>query len=368
MDPTKDQLYLPAGEFHFCYTTGFFNDAFKDAPLFTKIMFKTWFFFVYITLYTPGVQFLYRYLVLCREREPSYRLYATLFSFAAVFQLAFCIVSFGTTDYVPRTHNEPYQEYILTENPSNVDLLVSKNSLFTQTLSFVAGFVGIITYGIVIVCGIKIWLHLRRHFQIMANVNRNSRNLQTQINSVLILQAALPIVGIFTPVCIDAFGGLFKADAKDIIFIVQTVAIWMPVFNPLLTILLVESYRKGIFRCCKSEMSSTKVSNVTATNTNALGRATAKNRATAQNGVAQIKLPSRKILGFRDFNDSYLARTKPVPIIFSRVFSRSQLTPRSTKTEWRKGAEDHRFRKIFRDSVQSRRDLSNTTLLALELV
>ncbi|KAI1700418.1 serpentine type 7TM GPCR chemoreceptor str domain-containing protein [Ditylenchus destructor] len=201
-------LYLPAGEYHFCYTTGFFNDAFKDAPLFTKIMFKAWFFSVYITLYTPGVQFLYRYLVLCREREPSYRLYATLFSFAVVFQLAFCIVSFGTTDYVPRTHNEPYREYILADNPSNVDLLVSK--------------------------------------------------------------ATLPIVGILIPVCIDSFGGSFNAHAKDIIFIVQTVPIWMPVFNPLLTIFLIESYRTAIFRCCKSEMSSTKVSNVTAMNLNAL--------------------------------------------------------------------------------------------------
>ncbi|KAI1700420.1 serpentine type 7TM GPCR chemoreceptor str domain-containing protein [Ditylenchus destructor] len=203
-----------------------------------------------------------------REREASYRLYATLFSFAVVFQLAFCIVSFGTTDYIPRTLNEPYREYILTEKPSNVDLLVANTNFFSQMLSLAAGIVGIITYTIVIVCGIKIWLHLRRHFRMMANVNRNTRNLQKQINYVLVLQAALPIFGNLIPVCIDAFLEFFKADGKDVVFIVQTVSIWMPVFNPLLTILLVESYRTAIFRCCKSEKSSTKVSNVTATNTN----------------------------------------------------------------------------------------------------
>ncbi|KAI1701003.1 PIF1-like helicase domain-containing protein [Ditylenchus destructor] len=59
-------LYVVAGDYALIYTTGFFNAVFQDAPIFTMLTFRTWFFFYLLSICSPAVQFLYRYLVLCR--------------------------------------------------------------------------------------------------------------------------------------------------------------------------------------------------------------------------------------------------------------------------------------------------------------
>ncbi|KAI1703676.1 hypothetical protein DdX_14726 [Ditylenchus destructor] len=59
-------VYVVVGDYSLCYSTGFFNHVFRDAPVFTMLTFRTWFFFHFLTVCSPTVQFLYRYLIICR--------------------------------------------------------------------------------------------------------------------------------------------------------------------------------------------------------------------------------------------------------------------------------------------------------------
>ncbi|KAI1704006.1 serpentine type 7TM GPCR chemoreceptor str domain-containing protein [Ditylenchus destructor] len=125
--------YVVAGEYDLCYTAGFFNDIFQDAPVFTILTFRTWFFFHFFALCSPAVQFSYRYLVLCREYTPSYRLYAALLSPVV---LIYTMASFlaGVLVYVSRSSNTQYQKLITTTNPSSVDLVLIQVSCFDATI------------------------------------------------------------------------------------------------------------------------------------------------------------------------------------------------------------------------------------------
>ncbi|KAI1699306.1 serpentine type 7TM GPCR chemoreceptor srd domain-containing protein [Ditylenchus destructor] len=120
-------FYMPAytrlGNDTIFYTLGFFNDLFENAPLFTQIIHRIWFFFLFLFLFSPSVQFLYRYLILCRDWKPSYRLYMGLCSPVYLFLLSFSILHNSGTVFVSRTFNAVYRDYIFSDNPANVDLL-----------------------------------------------------------------------------------------------------------------------------------------------------------------------------------------------------------------------------------------------------
>ncbi|KAI1700998.1 serpentine type 7TM GPCR chemoreceptor str domain-containing protein [Ditylenchus destructor] len=197
-------LYVPAGANAVSYSTGIFSDMFENAPTFTLVVFKVWLFIIVLNLCSPGAQFLYRYMVLCRDFEPSYALYAGIYSVIMLLILAFSMTSSIVTDYVPRCSNLPYREYILTDNPPTADLVVMK--------------------------------------------------------------ALMPIIGAFIPVCIELFGAIIKVNlsSRFMSFLFLAISCWLQFANPLFTILLVESYRKTVFGSffCASK-SSTQVVDMT---------------------------------------------------------------------------------------------------------
>ncbi|KAI1697644.1 hypothetical protein Ddc_19592 [Ditylenchus destructor] len=209
MQRAEQSVYVVAGDYAVCYTTGFFNDLFQDAPIFTMLTFKTWFFFYFLAVCSPAVQFLYRYLVLCRDWTPSYRLYIALLSTVMLIILTYSLMTSlaGVEVYVSRSSNTLYREFILTPNPLNVDLIVMK--------------------------------------------------------------ALLPIIGLLLPVCIDVFGSVLRADIAGMPFIFQFATLWIMNANPLFTILLIESYRRTILGCCFTNSRTTAKVNVAAVNDNA---------------------------------------------------------------------------------------------------
>ncbi|KAI1699802.1 serpentine type 7TM GPCR chemoreceptor str domain-containing protein [Ditylenchus destructor] len=267
-------FYMPvyvvgAGDYELCYTTGFFNDVFQDASIFTMLTFNAWFFFHFMAVCSPAVQFLYRYLVLCRKWTPSYRLYAALLSAIVLILLTYPLMSslLGVVVYASRSSNVAYQKFILTPNPSNVDLLLVKKTSTTQVFALIVGIVVILEYVIIMVCGLKIWLYFRRNFQLVS-IGSNQK-LQRQINYVLFVQALLPILGLLIPVCIDVFGSIFRANIAAMPFIFQFSSLWIMNANPLFTILLIESYRRTILGCCSASSRTTSTTIIKAVNISA---------------------------------------------------------------------------------------------------
>ncbi|KAI1697645.1 serpentine type 7TM GPCR chemoreceptor str domain-containing protein [Ditylenchus destructor] len=264
-------VYVVAGDYDLCYTTGFFNDVFQDAPIFSIFTFRIWIFFHTLSVCSPAVQFLYRYLVLCREWTPSYRLYAALLSAVVLILLTYTLTSslFEAEVYISRSTNTLYQKFILTPNPSNVDLLLMKDVSSSTLFALILVAIILLDNVIIVVCGIKMWLHLRRDFEIVSNLNENNRRLQRQVNYVLLVQALLPFVGHLIPVCFTTIGNLMKVNTFIMPLIFQFSTLCVMNANPLFTIMLIKSYRRQILGCCSTSSSTTSTKTIIAVNTNA---------------------------------------------------------------------------------------------------
>ncbi|KAI1703971.1 serpentine type 7TM GPCR chemoreceptor str domain-containing protein [Ditylenchus destructor] len=245
-------FYMPAfvGAGPLGYTLGFFNDLFENAPMFTHIVFTSWYFFMYLFVVSPAAQFLYRYLVLCRGWKPSYRLYTALYSVIILLIMYYSIQTNNGTIYVSRTSNAPYRDYIFTDNPTNVDLLVfSRGSSPTppSALSMIVSMsvsmlIVAIPSSVVVVCGIRICLHLRRHLKTISASNINNQRLQRQVNYVLFIQGGMPIAAHLVSMLLIIFS---DQKAEYMSFLPHFVTLLIIVLNPLLTLLLVDSYRRA---------------------------------------------------------------------------------------------------------------------------
>ncbi|KAI1704003.1 serpentine type 7TM GPCR chemoreceptor str domain-containing protein [Ditylenchus destructor] len=228
------------------YTLGFFNDVFDNAPLFTQFIYKAWFFFAFLFTISPSVQFLYRYLVLCRDWKPSYRLYMGFYSLIVLVLLSFDILFNEGTIYVSRTSNAPYREHIFTDNPTNADLVVFRISSSPWT-AIVAINIVAIPFIVVIICGIRIWLHFRRHFRLVSHLNESNQRLQTQINYTLFIQGGMPIFGHLATLLLTLY---LKFESEYMTFLPNFITLVIIDVNPLLTILVIDSYRRAVLNLC----------------------------------------------------------------------------------------------------------------------
>ncbi|KAI1697784.1 serpentine type 7TM GPCR chemoreceptor str domain-containing protein [Ditylenchus destructor] len=103
----------------------------------------------------------------------------------------------------------------------------------------------IVAYIVTIICGLKIWLYLKRQWA-KVNVNRKKLQLYKQINYVLLVQASVPIFGNLIPFCFNSLSSILSIDTKQMPFIVQCLMSWVMVLNPILIVLIIGSYRRTI--------------------------------------------------------------------------------------------------------------------------
>ncbi|KAI1704005.1 serpentine type 7TM GPCR chemoreceptor str domain-containing protein [Ditylenchus destructor] len=243
--PARDsglaRAFVAVGNDGIFYTFGFFNDVFKNAPMVTHIIFTTWFFSISLFTFSPSMQFLYRYLVLCRDWKPSYCLYTGLYSSLVLFLISFFILT-NREVYVSRTSNALYREYILTDNPANVDLVVVNLTSSNTWTTLITGIAIVASISIVVVCGFKIWLHLRRHFLLVSDSNKNNQRLQRQVNYVLFTQGAMTIGKLIT----NFLNNFLNLKPEYMSFLTQCLVLLIMIVNPLLTLLLVDTYRRAI--------------------------------------------------------------------------------------------------------------------------
>ncbi|KAI1698100.1 serpentine type 7TM GPCR chemoreceptor str domain-containing protein [Ditylenchus destructor] len=257
--------YVSAGNYVIYYTLGFFNDVFENAALFTQIIFTAWLFSTLLFIISPSVQFLYRYLILCRKWKPSYQFYVGLYLLMVLFLLSFSILTNNRAVYVSRASNALYRDSIFTDNPANVDLLVITRDSSNPWSMIVTDIIEVVAFCVVVVCGIKIWLHFRRSFKAASDSGKNNHRLQRQVNYVLFIQGGMPMVGNL----VSIFLALFLNPETDYMsFLLNFLALVIVIVNPLLTLLLVDSYRRAALDLCKCKSANASTSVVRAISAN----------------------------------------------------------------------------------------------------
>ncbi|KAI1709837.1 serpentine type 7TM GPCR chemoreceptor str domain-containing protein [Ditylenchus destructor] len=119
-----------------------------------------------------------------------------------------------------------------------------RNNLFLLLFVCTSGFYNALSCGIVFWLGLATFRTIRESQQIMSS---KTKNLQKQMNRILVAEAFSVLFVINVPI-----GGLLAALFLNINIagfgIVMTmIFIWIPLSNPIITILFVGSYRQAAF-------------------------------------------------------------------------------------------------------------------------
>ncbi|KAI1702429.1 serpentine type 7TM GPCR chemoreceptor str domain-containing protein [Ditylenchus destructor] len=131
----------------------------------------------------------------------------------------------------------------------------------------VTGIIEVIAFSVVVGCGIRIWLHFRRRFKAALGSGKNNQRLQRQVNCVLFIQGGMPIVGNLVSIFLAFF---LNPETDYMSFLLNFLPLVIMIVNPLLTMLLVDSYRRAALDLCscKSENVNASTSVVQAISAN----------------------------------------------------------------------------------------------------
>jgi len=103
----------------------------------------------------------------------------------------------------------------------------------------------IVSYWIIVWCCWRIWAHLRQHIAVL--IDRQVRDINFQVNVVLIVQAVTPLVFAIIPSSIIALFDLTSlygyANLQKTLNMVPN---WMPVVNSVSALLIIRPYRKAM--------------------------------------------------------------------------------------------------------------------------
>ncbi|KAI1704968.1 serpentine type 7TM GPCR chemoreceptor srd domain-containing protein [Ditylenchus destructor] len=206
-----------------------------------------WYFGFYFSITSNALQYLYRYLVLCRNTEITPMRYFFMLSATAVpvifYLFMLCIICYPEqTQPIAQLNSE-----IFSNIHENVTITMLANSdsnswRFLHLLYVVPYDIG--CYIVIIACGIKIRRFVREKQMCSQAMKHNQ-----QISIILVLQAILPCLGaIVGSVQVLATIALSSASAIYSTAFATLVINWVPVLNPLITILVIKSYRRVVFR------------------------------------------------------------------------------------------------------------------------
>uniref|UniRef100_A0A914PY53 G protein-coupled receptor n=1 Tax=Panagrolaimus davidi TaxID=227884 RepID=A0A914PY53_9BILA len=101
----------------------------------------------------------------------------------------------------------------------------------------------LISYGITIYTSCKVWKKLKSAYCFMLPATRQMHN---QMTKTMILQAIIPLIFILFPIGIVLTAVFFLVDIPGFGIICNSVHCWIPVVNPLVTIISIKYYRLTI--------------------------------------------------------------------------------------------------------------------------
>ncbi|KAI1701799.1 serpentine type 7TM GPCR chemoreceptor str domain-containing protein [Ditylenchus destructor] len=106
----------------------------------------------------------------------------------------------------------------------------------------------------ILLCGASFWLGIatyRTLKQSRHTMSVSTKALNSQMNMLLILQGASVLFVINVPVGCLTSALLFDVNIVGLGIIMTMILVWIPVLNPIVTILLVGPYRREVFRWIK---------------------------------------------------------------------------------------------------------------------
>ncbi|KAH7706764.1 hypothetical protein AAVH_26011 [Aphelenchoides avenae] len=104
----------------------------------------------------------------------------------------------------------------------------------------------LLVYGVMLVLGIRIHLHLKRSEQF---VTKNTLRIQHCLTFVLTIQAIIPLFALVLPLVTNGVLVLLNQPDTGIPQLTMSMIAWMPAINGLSTIVLIPRYRRAALSC-----------------------------------------------------------------------------------------------------------------------
>uniref|UniRef100_A0A914DZ68 Uncharacterized protein n=1 Tax=Acrobeloides nanus TaxID=290746 RepID=A0A914DZ68_9BILA len=220
-----------------------------------------YFYFVSLSFALIPVPFVYRYLVLIKERDIEGFAYLKLYIVPfAVTSIHMVYTSFL---YYPSDEKIEFAKIlfhgVFMENGSdhwNVGYVGTP--IATRTSVFDMSVICNGSYSVVFWCSMKIYKNLKGK---MAMASAKTRDLQSQLTRIMIAQAVGPMVVFMLPVLFYTYCIVSQADQIALSITFGLPLAWIPLANPVVTIWFMKPYRNTIF----PNKSVTSIQNISST-------------------------------------------------------------------------------------------------------
>uniref|UniRef100_A0A914Q0R9 G protein-coupled receptor n=1 Tax=Panagrolaimus davidi TaxID=227884 RepID=A0A914Q0R9_9BILA len=230
------------------------------AQPYSNYMISAWIFGMYFSISSISVQFLYRYLILCRKMQPSALTFMGLLTGPFLVSLGISLIFvFG---YAVTPDDEKYAtellKDILVETGETHVFAASVSRKGSTVIIVICGYVMCVitsTYVIIIFCVIKIRATLKIS---QTTMSKETRQLQNQLSWTFGMQALSPLVISFGPLGYLAYTIMIQGTAFWSMMWFTTGFAWVPFTNAMLTLCFVGEFRQKLmfFRKHRSYVSS----------------------------------------------------------------------------------------------------------------
>ncbi|KAH7707457.1 7TM GPCR protein [Aphelenchoides avenae] len=239
-------------ELHMYFRNGIVIYTVKDAfgsSLHGRFLQTSLFWFAtYLTIFIISVPFVYRYCAVCHKCIMSNTAFGALVLFEV---LVACFAAM--TLYVLWWPNVVATTERLLENPDLINFsdrgrvphYTVEEATSPRIASVLVMYITLVAlhYAVIIFCSYKICKKLRS----TTGMNRRTSALNSQLNNVLFLQALTPFFVAVIPICGCIIMLLFSLEwLGRLLELTTSVLSWMPIMNPVFTVIFVKAYRYAI--------------------------------------------------------------------------------------------------------------------------
>ncbi|KAI1708104.1 serpentine type 7TM GPCR chemoreceptor srd domain-containing protein [Ditylenchus destructor] len=220
------------------------------------ILMASWFYSVHLSITSNCVPFIYRYLLICRSKiVSSVKYFLMLFVCCLVVLSYMALLAWSS---YPReaqrnamatgNYSDLFEQLGRNGDPTEfkIGLMMKTNSIPWEVTCAYLISIESFSYIIILICGLKIQKCIKEN-TCPSQLSTRAKEASRQLNIILMLQTLLPILEMtvnLTCLLVSIFSGS-SANVFAVVFALLPIH-WVPLLNPLITIIVVKPYRNFI--------------------------------------------------------------------------------------------------------------------------
>ncbi|KAE9553756.1 hypothetical protein FO519_003024 [Halicephalobus sp. NKZ332] len=249
------------------------SGPFKHTPQpINYIVFLFWLYFHFMNFFAIPIQFVYRYLVLCKSIKVSNMKFLCFFIPPVVWVLChtvFFSVNFKISGNDSMVATELLKDWFLESGESDIYLtsLGKSGDFWTQMVSVEALFAMGITYSIIFFCMVKMHIFLRKA---NSQFSTKTKAMHKSFTRLLFIQGFMPIFSSIGPTFLVCYINVIKGTLVEPTIVLIFLDAWLPVTNAFFTLLVFKPFRIRTLTFLKTRSFKALVSTTYNRSTNAV--------------------------------------------------------------------------------------------------